>query len=78
MKIVYIIIVIIISLFIGAITTSGKKSQYVRLLDVFILGPLWIWVGITQIKGESKDWLRILLIFTGASTISYNAKNYIN
>ena len=49
---ILIIVLIAIGLILGYITTTGVKSQWVRLIDVFIYGPLLIWAGATQIKNS--------------------------
>lgn len=68
------IIFIILSAFIGWYSTMGIKTQYVRLIDIFIYGPFFIWLGFKRTK---KEWERILLYFIGATTITYNLKNYL-
>lgn len=69
---------VVIGLILGYITTTGVKSQWVRLMDIFIYGPLLIWAGSTQIKdGKYSDFIRVMLIFFGATTISYNLRNYL-
>ncbi len=73
MQIWLIIVIIVISLVTGWFTTTGVKSQLVRLGDIFIYGPLLIYAS-TQVK---QDWLKIVLLVFGASTISYNLRNYI-
>ena len=76
---ILIIVLIAIGLILGYITTTGVKSQWVRLIDVFIYGPLLIWTGATQIKNSKYgDIIRVALIFFGATTISYNMRNYIH
>ncbi len=69
----FVIILIITSLAIGWITTSGAKSQNVRLIDIFIYGPLLIYIGLNQPDMFSKC---VLIIF-GGTTIGYNFKNYL-
>ena len=51
------------------------KSQTVRLLDVFAIGPLMIWGGLKATR--SNEALGILLAATGVLTILYNGKNYL-
>jgi len=51
-----------------------KKSQAVRLWDVFGLGPGLLYIGYT---GNLKNWEKYFLIFAGYSTIYYNGKNYL-
>jgi hypothetical protein len=54
-------------------TPAGAvKSQAVRLVDVFLLGPAMIYIG-TQQKNPTFRWF---LIATGAATIGYNWRNY--
>ena len=68
------LILIIIGLIIGWVSTSGTKSQWVRLADVFLFGPLLIFAA-SQV---GNVWLKIALIIVGASTMAYNLKNYLN
>jgi hypothetical protein len=51
-----------------------KKSQMVRLWDVFGLGPAMIYIGST---GKLKQWEKLLLIGAGIGTIYYNGMNYL-
>jgi hypothetical protein len=48
------------------------KAQWVRLADVFFIGPLMIWGGL-KIKGVGGYTLAAL----GAGTIVYNGRNYL-
>lgn len=47
------------------------KPQFIRLIDVFIIGPYLLWLS-----KDYKDFNKQLLIFFGATTIGYNARNY--
>jgi hypothetical protein len=67
------ILIILLSLIIGWISTIGFKSQWVRLIDIFIYGPFLIYVGM-QIDNK---FIRAIMLFMGATTISYNLKNLI-
>jgi hypothetical protein len=67
------LIVIIIGLYVGHISTAGTKTQAVRLLDVFLIGPLMIYFG-----HLGKSVFAMLLVGCGAATITYNLKNYIH
>ena len=51
------------------------KTQEIRLIDVFLLGPFLIWAGL-QKKRLSKT-SQLLLIGGGVATIIYNAKNFL-
>lgn len=55
------------------ITPTGEKSQLVRLLDVFVFGPLMIAAGTNQ---KSK-YFRFALTVIGLGTILYNGANYL-
>ena len=55
-------------------STSGIKSQFIRLIDVFIYGPFLIWLSLK----EKEPLISIGLLFMGTTTISYNLKNYIH
>lgn len=67
----------------GWLSTSGFKSQNVRLLDVFVLGPLMVYSGYLLGTGggmyqpNGSLLLGAVLIVFGASTITYNYKNYL-
>ena len=50
------------------------KSQSVRLLDVFVLGPLMVYAA-TKLPKRSRP-LAYALGFFGVTTVLYNAKNY--
>jgi hypothetical protein len=51
-----------------------SKGQWIRLVDVFFLGPLMIYAGSRKKLGTPVD---ALLIFFGVTTIYYNAQNYL-
>lgn len=49
------------------------KTQFIRLLDVFLIGPFMIYAGM-----KSKDTLiKGGLITTGLATIAFNGTNYL-
>lgn len=51
-------------------------TQNIRLLDIFVIGPLMIYAGA---KAEGlNDIARGGLILFGATTIAYNGINYLN
>lgn len=63
-------------------TPQQGKSQWVRLLDIFVLGPVGLYIGYKIYKGESKDLekigvLGVLIILYGVGTILYNGGNYL-
>lgn len=51
------------------------KGQNVRLLDVFVIGPLMIYGGVT--KSNLPKLLRFGLATIGVGTIFYNGRNYL-
>lgn len=51
------------------------KSQQVRLVDVFVLGPFMMWAGLQS--RALPDWARAGLLIGGAATVLYNARNYL-
>ncbi len=58
---------------IGWMSTTGVKSQWVRVLDVLVYGPLLIYTSIYAVQNEA---LSLALLFMGVTTIAYNGKNY--
>ena len=58
----------------GWMGTSGTKSQTVRLLDIGVIGPLMIWGGTAIPSGFGVGFL---LVFFGATTMTYNLRNYL-
>ena len=62
-----------VGLVIGWMTTTGVKSQIVRLLDVFAYGPFLLYISMR----EKNLLFKIILILMGSTTISYNLKNFI-
>jgi uncharacterized membrane protein len=67
-------VVIIIGLCLGWTSTTGQKSQNIRIMDI-IIGPLMIYFGWNSNHGLFI--LRLVLIFFGATTITYNLKNFL-
>lgn len=51
-----------------------SNVQTIRIIDVFILGPLLIYAATQK---SLPFWLRMSLLFFGIATILYNADNYI-
>jgi len=77
-KIPYFLIVLsIIFAILGWILANGQsKTQYVRLIDIFIYGPYLTYLAF------QKEYVftlieKIFLLFLGITTITYNGKNYI-
>ncbi len=51
------------------------KTQFVRLLDVLVLGPALIAVAVSDKRMRRAN--RALLVTAGVATIVYNAANYL-
>lgn len=50
-----------------------SKSQYIRLIDVFVLGPLMVyWASKKKLNQADK----LILAGFGIATIVYNGKNW--
>ncbi len=52
-----------------------SKPQYIRLWDVFAVGPLLIFSGASATK--LNPLARVALIGTGCMTIFFNGRNYL-
>ena len=52
-----------------------SKSQLVRLIDVFLLGPFMIWFGV--IATGVSNIFKAIMIFFGIATVIYNGWNYL-
>jgi hypothetical protein len=55
--------------------TAVTKTQNVRLIDVFLLGPTMIWAGYKTEKDNKT--LAFFLAVSGLLTIVYNGDNYL-
>jgi hypothetical protein len=73
-----VLISILISILIGYYSSTGIKSQLVRLVDIFIYGPVLIYVGIQLTDNYNRPDMGSLLILFGGTTIGYNLRNYLN
>jgi hypothetical protein len=54
---------------------NTDKGQFVRLVDVFILGPFMIWFGI-QAKNV-PELAKNFMVASGVGTILLNGRNYL-
>lgn len=51
----------------------NEKTQFIRLIDIFVLGPFMIVAA-----GKQKEkYFRAGLALGGLATILYNARNYL-
>ena len=78
-QIPYLLIILsIIFALLGWILANGNsKTQYVRLLDVFIYGPYLTYLAF-QTNYTFTIVEKIFLLFLGITTITYNGKNYLH
>ncbi len=53
----------------------GSKGQGVRLMDVFILGPLMAQAGLWE--SRDKPWAQALMRAAAGATVTYNLRNYL-
>ena len=73
------ILIVLSALIIGFITTTGTKSQFIRLIDIFIIGPIMVYIGYLGYKNKiSNEIVYIILMFFGGTTITYNLRNYMH
>ncbi len=69
--------VVAVGLALGYLTTTGTKSQWIRLIDIFIIGPLMIWLGWCAWLEGYGLWA-LAVVFFGSTTITYNLRNYLH
>ena len=59
------------------LATGASKTQGVRLVDIFLYGPYLVYLGF-QHEYVFSTIEKIFLLFLGATTVSYNARNYLS
>jgi len=52
-----------------------EKSQQMRLVDIYVLGPFMVWYAVTS--HTMPYWARIVLGVSGVTTVTYNLQNYL-
>lgn len=61
----------------GWLLANGKsKTQYVRLIDIFVYGPYLTYLAF-QTEYVFSVFEKIFILFLGITTITYNSKNYL-
>lgn len=55
---------------------TETKAQHIRLLDVFLIGPLMIWGG-DALNRQGRSLAGPALAVCGLATILYNGRNYL-
>jgi hypothetical protein len=58
------------------LATGTSKTQGVRLVDIFIYGPYLTYLAFQEEYVFSMA-EKIFLLFLGATTVSYNARNFL-
>jgi hypothetical protein len=53
-----------------------SKTQFVRLVDIFVYGPYLVFLVFIQ-DYTLGFYDKLFLLFLGITTITYNAKNYL-
>ena len=59
------------------LATGSSKTKWVRLVDVLLYGPYLIYLSAQEGSYEFSTLEKVFLLFLGASTVSYNARNYL-
>ena len=77
-QIPYLLIVLsVVFSIIGWFMSNGhSKTQYVRLVDIFIYGPYLTYLSF-QTNYTFTIIEKIFLLFLGVTTITYNGNNYL-
>ena len=58
------------------LATGTSKTQGVRLVDIFIYGPYLTYLAFQENYVFSAI-EKVFLLFLGATTVAYNARNYL-
>ncbi len=58
------------------LATGSGKAQWVRLVDVFLYGPYLLYLSF-QTNYVFSALEKLFLAFLGATTITYNLRNYL-
>lgn len=77
-QIQYLLIVlsVIVSIIGWFMANKKSKTQYVRLVDIFIYGPYLTYLAF-QKEYVFSIFEKIFILFLGITTISYNGRNYL-
>lgn len=59
----------------GTLNSVPIKPQIVRLYDIFVYGPLLLFLATR--KRKLADWEKLALLALGAGTVVYNLRNYL-
>jgi len=53
---------------------TSRETQAIRLVDMFLLGPVMIWFGVSA--SNMPMIARAFLFMSGVATIAFNWRNY--
>ena len=67
-------IIVAIGLLAGWYFSRSLKYQWIRVIDILVIGPLCVWAS-TQIQRPILA--KIMLAFFGSALITFNFKNYV-
>jgi hypothetical protein len=71
-----ILLSILFSILGWVLANGSSKTQYVRLIDIFIYGPYLTYLSF-QTNYTFTIIEKIFLLFLGVTTITYNGNNYL-
>lgn len=69
--------VILTGLLIGYLTTTGVKSQWVRIIDIFVYSTILFYIALYKLP-PTESLSRGVLLFMGGTTMSYNLYNFLH
>ena len=70
-----IILIILFGILGWYLATGTSKTQWVRLVDILLYGPFLLVLAMKEPFTLTEP-QRLLLLFLGATTITYNARNF--
>jgi hypothetical protein len=69
---------LVVFFLVGWVLASGSgKAQWIRLVDVFLYGPYLVYLSARVGGYVFSEGEKIFLLFLGATTVSYNLRNYL-
>ena len=75
-EIIMTVLAVLFTIFGWYMATGTQKTQFVRLVDVFLYGPFLIYLSLKTTYTFSFI-EKIFLLFFGTTTISYNLRNFL-
>jgi hypothetical protein len=59
------------------LATGTGKTQWVRIFDIVLYGPYLIYLSLQSESYVISDREKVFLVGLGATTITYNLRNYL-